>query len=207
MPVIFHKHINSSLSVEVWHFAESEEFFLSNLVLSSADLAQLQAIALPKRRLERLACRMALQDLLRKAESPINLTDLEYTSAGKPVLSPIHISFSHSGQYAAVALSSTGPVGIDIEQVGSRLQRGYRHFLNEEEISTCNVSSDEELHYYWGAKEALYKLENTSRYQQQITIKPIRERTGLIMNNDNTKQYRIWHNTIDNLCLVVAYSE
>lgn len=207
MPVFFHKHINSSLSVEVWHFAESEDFFLSNLTLSSADHAQLKTLTLAKRRLERLGCRMALQDLLNKKGLLIHLSSLEYSTAGQPLLSPIHISFSHTGQYAAVALSTSGPIGIDIEQIGSRLQKGCSHFLNEEELLTCDVSNNEDLHYYWGAKEALYKLQNISRYKQEITIRPIRERTGLIKNNDNIKQYRIWHNNIDNLCLVVAYSE
>ena len=90
---------------------------------------------------------MALMDLLRSFSLSTDLKGLTYDEHGKPQLGDLHISFSHSGNFAAVALSTECPVGIDIEVMGERVGRLYQRFLNEEELAECNTSDLSQLHY------------------------------------------------------------
>ena len=203
MSRLLQQTIDASLSIEVWRFEESEAFFWSELALGEADAAAIRSLRLERRRLERLACRMALMDLLRSFSLSTDLKGLTYDEHGKPQLGNLHISFSHSGNYAAVALSTECPVGIDIEVMGERVGRLYQRFLNEEELAECNTSDLSQLHYYWGAKEAIYKATRVDNPFGDITIKPS-EGFATVHKKTGTERYRLYHQTIKGCCLVVA---
>lgn len=205
MPVLYRKHIKSSLSVEVWHLTESEDFFQSNVPISPEDKETIVEMPLAKRRLERWGCRMALHDLIQFTGLASSIGDLRYDQNGRPQLPGVHISFSHAGEFVAVAISEVNPVGIDIEPIGQRLRNVFTHFLNDDERRYCDTSNDRELHYFWGGKEALYKLQNISHYQKGIMIKPISEKTGYIFVGDQWEQHPLWHAEIEGYCIVVAY--
>lgn len=195
--------------IEVWNFTESEAFLLSQLALSEPDKQSILSLQLSKRRLEKLACRYALQDLLRHHEIPVNITSLSYSGTGAPQLTPLFISFSHSNNYAAVALSFLSPIGIDIEKIGHRLQNIYSHFLNEQEISEIDTQNERLLHYYWGAKEAIYKAHAIGEinYQADIHILPIETQQAYLINNGQKTNYHLFHRETDGNCMVVAVEE
>lgn len=205
MPAVFKQSIHASLFVEVWNFTESEAIFLSQLALDKTDRQNILALSLPKRRLEKLACRAALTDLLRENSLPPSLENLHYSAYGAPLLAPYYISFSHSGQYAAVALSPTYPVGIDIEKIGMRMARLHSRFMNAKEIADCNLCNPAELHYYWGAKEAICKIYALGQinHVDDMLILPC-EQKGFLRTNDTVHTYRLWHRQIDGNCLVIA---
>ena len=89
-------------------------------MLPAADADRLSATAVPRHRHRRLCAQAALRALVADAvgSTPL-LVRLERDRNGKPQLadgSDLHVSLTHSGAFAAVALTTAGPVGVDIEQ-------------------------------------------------------------------------------------------
>jgi phosphopantetheinyl transferase len=148
---MFKQQITPTLSVAVWQIAETEEFFWNSLRLFSEDEAKIKSIKLQQVRLQKLACRAALAELLGTNE--IGIT---YTETGQPQLKGHYISFSHTKNCAAVALANI-PVGIDMEELSPRILPLYPRFMSQREITDCDIHNLQELYYYWCAKEAMYK--------------------------------------------------
>lgn len=98
---------------------------------------------------ERRTVRLLLAEMLGCDE-----VELQHLPNGKPVLEGFHISISHTRGYAAVMLSPTHEVGIDIEYQSDRVKRIASRFLRDDE----QPQQLAELLAYWSAKETLYKL-------------------------------------------------
>lgn len=204
MPALFRKKLDASLAIGVWMISESEAFFHSFLAIDDR-AEEFSTLRNGKRRLERLACRAALADLIQHFSLPLSINDLHYAGNGAPVLhEPWHISFSHSNQYAAVAVSPEKDVGIDIEKKGSRILKLSDKILNAEEKTWCDRSNPDELYYYWCAKESIYKIVNTQCFPKDITISPIHEQTGFIETNDGLLNFRLFREEVADFCLVIA---
>lgn len=86
-----------------------------------------------------------------RTDEPVEITHEE---SGKPVLDGWHISISHTKGYAAVLLSKSHEVGIDIEYVSERVKRIADRFLRPDE----QAENTTDLLLHWCAKEAIYKL-------------------------------------------------
>lgn len=71
-------------------------------------------------------------------------------------LPKIHISLSHSGNRAAIAVSAEVPVGIDLQESSPRLRRVRERFLTPEQLLLWG-DDDEALLRLWTIKEAVYK--------------------------------------------------
>ena len=79
----------------------------------------------------------------------------------------IHISISHTKGYAAVAYSTAGPIGLDIEHISDRVERIAHRFTSAGEaayIDPCEAH-ERQMHHLinWSAKETLYKLLDDTR--------------------------------------------
>lgn len=95
-----------------------------------------------------------------------NITDaiMRFYDKGKPYLENypnIHISLSHSGNYAACAID-TKPCGIDIEQHRTVNSRIFRKVLSSAEAEWVNSNNDEQSQSnrflkLWTMKEAYLK--------------------------------------------------
>ena len=111
------------------------------------DIEAGQRFASAKRRSEWLSVRV----LLHEALGPD--VRLVYDKTGKPRIegAPLHVSVSHSGPYAAIALSPS-PVGLDIELAAARAERMKARFATEAELRHLAPVD------IWCAKEAVYKL-------------------------------------------------
>ena len=92
------------------------------------------------------------------------------TDSGKPFLtnSPfaLHFNLSHSGNFAALAVSTQGEIGVDIETARKRsyLQIVERFFHADEikQFHDCNKEDEEQLFYrLWTLKEAFFKAIGT----------------------------------------------
>jgi len=151
MPTLLTKPISNTVSIAVWQITETEEFFYSSLRLSCEDTERIRHCKMQKVRLQKLACRAALAELLGTKE--INIT---YLKTGQPQIENHSISFSHTEKTVAVACAKI-PVGIDIEEMKPRILSLYPRFMSEKEIEMCNINNLSELYYIWCAKEAMYK--------------------------------------------------
>jgi len=75
---------------------------------------------------------------------------------------PYFIAITHSYDYAAVMISDTHEVGLDLERIDPRIGRVAKKFVNEEEDKYISKVLLDELNYYqtiiWSAKETMYKI-------------------------------------------------
>ncbi len=198
MPVIFSNKIDSSTSLCVWHITETEEFLFSNLILNDDDISNIIRLKLNKRRVEKLACRQCLAYLLKN-----NNIDLHYGSHGEPIIHNYYISFSHSDKFAAVAISKKYPVGIDIEKMGTRIIPLTYKFMNEKELEISESNNSEYFHYFWGAKEAIYKIhkEKNLDFKENILVKK-NEQKGYLLSGKSKCEFKIYNWIVEKMMLV-----
>jgi phosphopantetheinyl transferase len=73
-----------------------------------------------------------------------------------------YIAITHSYDYAAVMISDTHEVGLDLERIDMRIGRVAKKFVNEKENLYISKVSLNDLNYYltiiWSAKETMYKI-------------------------------------------------
>ncbi|MFH1297059.1 MAG: 4'-phosphopantetheinyl transferase superfamily protein [Bacteroidota bacterium] len=156
MPVVFTRTIAPGSLFGVWHATEDAETLLRQLDLDPEDETIYGSIHNRNRKLQWLGCRMALSHLLQTPKIGIR-----YTNYGKPLLVSglAHLSFTHSGPYAAAICSPTSIVGIDLEQVREKINRVAERFLTPRELTLASGADRlEVLTLFWAAKETLYKI-------------------------------------------------
>lgn len=162
MSLFYQHNINASTKLGIWHIEEPEAFFLSQVPLQ-------QEISHPHKRLQHLAGRYLLRFLF--PEFPNEL--IEIADTRKPFLpgDAFHFSISHCGDYAAVIVSRSHRVGIDIEIPTLKVARVRHKFLHAEEL--MSIEEDHKalfekerpgedlfmrrLTLLWSAKEAVFK--------------------------------------------------
>ena len=145
----------------------------NGLLLTAPELEELAAIRHPTQRVEWLACRAAVCELV-EAQG-LTYAGLHKDEFGKPYLigAPWHISLSHTGGWAAVVLHRSRPVGIDIEPIRDQFRRVVPRVLSENEL--VHAAGDPgRLAVYWCAKEALYKLYGRRQltFREHLYIEP-----------------------------------
>lgn len=151
MPFVYQQDINAATKIGIWHIVEAEDFFLGNVPLQ-------QSITHPHKRLQHLAGRYMLKML--EPGFPVSLIKIADTR--KPYLQDeqFHFSISHCGDYAAVIISSTERVGVDIEVPQEKIMHIKHKFLTDDEyalIRDFNASDLNELTLAWSIKEAMFK--------------------------------------------------
>ena len=157
MPITFYQDINSDTAIGLWKIIETPAELEAQLQLKPHEISTLKSLGKEKRNLHWLATRV----LLRKMVNTSEYIDFQVDESGKPYLAnhPHHISLSHSNDYAAVMVSKTRKVGIDVEIIKSKIERVQSKFLADEELAFMGTEDRiEKLYVAWCAKEALYKL-------------------------------------------------
>lgn len=102
--------------------------------------------------LARAALRRLLGESLACAPADVMLRTGRH---GKPALAGVQglwFNVSHSGDYALIALSSQGPVGVDIERQDERLS-----CVEEEALTACERAAPMNFFTRWVGKEAVLK--------------------------------------------------
>jgi 4'-phosphopantetheinyl transferase len=155
--VTFQLAINSDCTAVLQPITEDEPTLQASLLLTTPEQEDLAGISHPAQRVEWLACRVAIRQLI-EAQGLV-YAGLHKDEFGKPHLigTPWHISLSHTGGWAAAVLHRTRPVGIDIEPIRDQFRRVVPRVLSEDEIAHA-AGEPGRLAVYWCAKEALYKL-------------------------------------------------
>jgi phosphopantetheinyl transferase len=137
--------------------------------------------------------------------------DLYYNEYGKPLLKDkMHISISHSYQYAAIIISDHD-AGIDIEKNRPKIVTIQNKFVNTEIDTLSDEDLVKQLTIIWGAKEAMYKIypHGGLSFHNHIAIDPFlfsdRRSSGRVILGDWKKYYDIFYRFLkDDFTLVYA---
>jgi 4'-phosphopantetheinyl transferase len=173
MAIAYRKQIDSDTEFALWRIEEQAEDLYNQLQLDEDEKAYVELLSLGKRHLHWLGVRVLLRTMLATSE----YIDCKVDAHGKPYLVslPYHISLSHSFEYAAVMISKSRPVGIDIEQIKEKVERIAFKFMRPEEL---NFIGDQDkiskLYVCWCAKEAVYKCHGQKEvsFADNISLEP-----------------------------------
>lgn len=140
--------------IGLWKLSENPEDFENLIPENSEDKQRFEKISYDKRKVEFLATRSLLKNLLG------HYPEIKYQPDGRPFLpnDDMELSISHSRSIAAVILHKHR-VGIDVEIEGRDINRIAKKFMSPEELS--NIAEAD--HYermqllHWCAKEAVFK--------------------------------------------------
>ena len=124
---------------------------------------------------------------------------------------PYHISITHAGKYAAIFISASATVGIDLELIDERILNISNKFLNEKELKLIQELEHEQAKFIsliWSAKETLYKIYSRKEldFKQDIFINDIQEPIkGGISKLGSAFELDIHYIELENYILTYAY--
>jgi 4'-phosphopantetheinyl transferase len=214
MPIIQNYITEKNGHLALWHITENEAFFMSKLLLTDADLAEINGLK-GRRKLESLAGKYLVQWMVDFKHKVVK------DAFGKPHLegSDLQISITHSSHFAA-AIISPNAVGIDIQDVTPRLDRIAWRVMNDNKLQQLDKTHRlDHLHVYWCAKEALYKAYGWRGldFRKNIVIDPfifpenglekgvfLSVTEGSVLTDNFEKKFAIYLGKIDNCILVYS---
>lgn len=146
MPLFFQQDIDHDTKLAVWKIEEEESFFHVPLQ---------REISHPKKRLQHMAGRYLLRFVF--PDFPLEL--IEIADTRKPFLKEeaFHFSISHCGDYAAVIVSRTKRVGVDIEIMSEKIERIRLKFLSGKDDEDFLHGGLFRWTQAWSCKEAVFK--------------------------------------------------
>ncbi|HEY9196798.1 MAG TPA: 4'-phosphopantetheinyl transferase superfamily protein, partial [Mucilaginibacter sp.] len=156
MAIAYRQRIDDDTEFALWRIEEEAGDLYKQLQLDESEKAFVDKLSSSKRYRHWLGTRVLLHKMLSTDE----YIDCKVDDHGKPYLVnlPYHISLSHSFDYAAVMISKTHKVGIDIEQIKEKVERIAGKFMRPEELAFIGDDKRiEQLYVCWCAKEAVYK--------------------------------------------------
>lgn len=174
MAIAYFKQVDDDTEFALWKIEEDAEDLYAQLQLNEDEKASVEQLRNGKRHLHWLAVRVLLRTMLKTEE----YIDCKVDAHGKPYLVnlPYHISLSHSFDYAAVMISKSGQVGIDIEQIQQKVERIAPRFLDPDELAFALADPQKVNNLYacWCAKEAVYKCHGQKEvsFLDNISLSP-----------------------------------
>ena len=201
MAIAYRQRIDDDTEFALWRIEEEADDLYNQLQLDEDEKAYVEKLSNGKRHLHWLGTRVLLRKMLHTDE----YIDCKVDAHGKPYLVnlPYHISLSHSFDYAAVMISKTHKVGIDIELIKQKVERIAGKFLRPDEMAFINNEHKiEQLYVCWCAKEAIYKCngEKEVSFADNIFLDPFN------FNTRGELSARLHKNNI-NLNYVVSYMQ
>jgi len=208
MPLFFQNDIDSDTRLAVWKIEEEEAFFTEKVPLH-------RHITHPHKRRQHLAGRYLLQYLF--PDFPIGLIQIADTR--KPFLEDeaYHFSISHCADYAAVIVSQTKRVGIDIEVPNPKVGRIKNKFLHPEELTAMAENSDNEMQWLtlmWSCKEAVFKWWSYGNVDfsemirlQPFELQPYGKIDGVFLDNEARHQYSVQYQLFPNISMAWITTE
>jgi phosphopantetheinyl transferase len=197
MAIAYKKQIDNDTEFAIWKIEEKADDLYNQLQLNEQEKAFVERLSHGKRHLHWLGTRV----LLRKMLDTNEYIDCQVDGHGKPYLVdlPYHISLSHSFDYAAVMISKTRPVGIDIEQVKEKVERIAHKFMRTEEMAFISDQHKiQQLYVCWCSKEAVYKCygQKEVSFADNISLEPFNfNKEGVVnahLNKDKVNlDYRV----------------
>lgn len=180
----FQININGDCIATLQAITEDEPTLIASLPITVSEQEDLVGISHPAQRIEWLACRVAIRQLVEAQGMPY--VGLHKDEFGKPHLigSPWHISLSHTTGWAAAVLHRSRPVGIDIEPIRDQFRRVVPRVLSDSEITHADGNPNR-LAVYWCAKEALYKLYGKRQltFREHLHVEPFTDNAGQLVGH------------------------
>ncbi|HEY4196330.1 MAG TPA: 4'-phosphopantetheinyl transferase superfamily protein [Mucilaginibacter sp.] len=182
MAIAYKKQIDNDTEFALWKIEEQADDLYNQLQLNEHEKAFVEQLSHGKRHLHWLGTRVLLRKMLNTDE----YIDCKVDEHGKPYLVdlPYHISLSHSFDYAAVMISKTHPVGIDIEQIKEKVERIAHKFMRPQEMAFISDQHKiQQLYVCWCAKEAVYKCygQKEVSFADNIALEPFNfEHNGIV---------------------------
>lgn len=151
MAVIYKKQVDEDTVLAVWKIVESKTELLNFLGENFYDTHSKHD------NIHWLASRALVKHLFAGEEISISKNEFNKPFVKINDLS-YHISITHSFDYAAVIISRSRIVGIDMEKFDKRIDRVKHKFVREDESYLTGEDNESEmLTVLWSAKETLYK--------------------------------------------------
>jgi 4'-phosphopantetheinyl transferase len=211
MPLFKTIHHNPSTKILVWEITESFEELYNSVVLNSQNQIRLLGMKSQMHQRAFLSVRKLLQ------EACYSDLDLYYDSSGKPNLyDQKYISITHSHQFAAIIISDQ-PVGIDIELQREKIIRIADKFIIDKKLDDLKRlhSKDfiEILTVNWGAKEAIFKIQNQKgiSFKNHINLDSFQltatHTWAQLDFNKQTKDFLVYFESFEGFTLVFAFED
>lgn len=204
MPLFYQQNINPTTKLAIWRIEESEDFFNKTVPLQ-------KEITHPHKRLQHLAGRFLLPYLFPN----FPYEEILIADTKKPFLpnEQFHFSISHCADYAAVIVSKTSRVGIDIELVDKRVEKiaskflgiAEQQFVQQYKETYANNLQLQLLTLMWSTKEAVFKWWGNGNvdFSKDIFIKPFElNKIGNIEVHFKQQILHLQYALFNKLCLV-----
>ncbi len=198
-------------SIALWKLSEDKPALTARLTANEQRLIEAQNLS-PKRFCERAATRLLLNSMEETRDAEIG-----YTDNGKPYMPHRsgHISISHTAQWVAVAYHPFLPIGIDLEQIGTKVEKVAERVFNGQELNAHSSSPSthtEWLHLCWSGKEALFKAIPEAgidfRAHLHLSAPPSLHHEGIFTAQEKrtpaAKEYSLWYRIFDQFVMVCA---
>ena len=211
MPLFKTIQHNPTTKILVWKITESFEELLESVVLKPQSQLRLQEMKSKMHQRAFLSVRKLLQE--------INHTDLDlyYDTFGKPHLyCKTHISITHSHQFSAIIISDQA-VGIDIELQREKIIRIADKFIADTELNRLQSLNSNDfiqiLTVKWGAKEAIFKIQNQKgiSFKNHISIQPFKvfatQTMAQLHFEKIIKDFVVYFESFENFTLVYAFEK
>lgn len=128
-------------------------------------------------------------------------SEISYELSGKPFMKDYYISISHTKGFAAVILSQTGNVAVDIEYYSARVQKIADRFIRSDEQAD---SLNDKL-VNWCAKEVMYKFFSEENLQYfEMRVHSINENQCKVEDLETKKTIDVYFNV--NSLYTLAYT-
>lgn len=150
MALLSIRHLWDDVNLGIWAIEETvEQLFEQYPHLKDLKVYLDEKYKNEGRKKEILAVRALLYEMTHEESSK----RISHEPSGKPLLKGYFISISHTKGYAAVIMSKTRNVALDIEYVSDRVSKIVDKFIrSDEDSSTIEVQLKN-----WCAKETVYK--------------------------------------------------
>lgn len=148
MPIVKIDTLRSGTAIGLWKIDETVDELLASVPSLSAVYQSLQHYKSKVRILESLAVHALLYSMTGESGVVVG-----HKPSGCPVLAGWHISISHTKGYAAVILSRSDNVAVDIEYFSTRVSKIADRFIRSDE--TCPMLAHQLI--CWCVKETVYK--------------------------------------------------
>jgi len=196
---------NQTRAWGLWKITESEERLFTEVKEYESISDQ---ITHPQKRLEFITGRVLAKTLIEKLGKPFEgITKDEF---GKPFYKShaMHLSLSHSYPYVAALVDTSKSVGIDVEQVKSKLLRIAPRILHTTELQDAGENEIKHC-IYWCSKEAMIKVYGKKDliFAEQLLISPFQLEkkgylTGTILVNKKETTLPLYYEVMEGFVIV-----
>ena len=178
MPLIRKQKLEPDTWLALWQMTEAVDQLSAP---ASVDLSPLRS---PRRKKETLT-----EYLLLKALTGDDSLVIRHNEDGAPLVDGYFVSLSHTEGWAAMMLSRSHRVGVDIEYVSERVNRVASRFIRDDE----QQSTLAERLITWCAKEAVYKYftEQHLEFHEMRLLPYDQEEAGEVTVENLRQQVRV----------------